>query len=133
MSGAVQYVLKGIGGYFRRDMHKRLAKYGLKVEDVMIEYHESKIALSRIDPEAARLRMIRQKRAFDISAKHKYLPEDKQPTIEETLGNFYMRDEILKAREEIFERFMLNRHTNNTLKDLYVNLKQKCSMFRFYL
>lgn len=28
MSGAVQYVLKGIGGYFRRDMHKRLAKYG---------------------------------------------------------------------------------------------------------
>ena len=70
MSGAVQYVLKGIGGYFRRDMHKRLAKYGyseiftmsrymflgLKVEDVMIEYHESKIALSRIDPEAARLR-----------------------------------------------------------------------------
>ena len=87
---------------------KRLAVYGLKLEDAYVESPDLEKALKRIDPQALVEREMRIKRAFDLSAKRKELPQEMQAKVD-PLG-LYLEDHLEIAKKDREEREQLNNY-----------------------
>ena len=87
---------------------KRLAAYGLKLEDAYVETPDMEKALNRIDPQVLVERERRIKRAFDLSAKRKELPLDMQQKVD-PLG-LYLEEHLEIAKRDREEREQLNNY-----------------------
>ena len=88
--------------YYQSIVHKQLAKYGLRYEDVIVAEHPDVVGALKYLPEAERVaRERRIRRAILLNLKHEYLPKEIQAI--QTPGKFYMREameEQRKIREE---------------------------------
>ena len=108
MSGIVRKVIGVAARTYQGMVSKRLAAFGLKLEDCYVESPDVEKALSRLDPQELLERERRIKRAFDLSAKKKYLPEEMQEKVD-PLG-LYLEDHIEIAKKEREERELLNNY-----------------------
>lgn len=105
MSGIVNRVINMAAASYQKAVSKRLAMYGLKLEDLYVEEPSVEKALSRLPPDVLQARERRIKRAFDLSAKKKTMPEelwDKKPLEE------YMESHIQIAKAEEDEKKSIN-------------------------
>mmetsp|Transcript_2211 Transcript_2211/g.2300 ORF Transcript_2211/g.2300 Transcript_2211/m.2300 type:complete len:105 (-) Transcript_2211:97-411(-) len=69
MSGLANGLIRTVAKQYQAIVAARLAPYGLKYNDLLVETEDVKGALTRIDPDILLERERRIKRAFDISAK----------------------------------------------------------------
>ncbi len=79
MSAMFEPVIKRFAGMYWRQVERRLRRYGLLYEDILIDQTpEMKEALRRLPKEEYVARAMRQKRAVDLGVKKLYLPEEMQ-------------------------------------------------------
>ena len=97
MSGIVQKVWSTAARTYQGMVSKKLAALGLKLEDCYVETPDVEKALKRLDPQEMLERERRIKRAFDLSAKKKYLPEEMQEKVD-PLG-LYLEDHVEIAKK----------------------------------
>lgn len=83
-----------------------LNQYGLKYDDIKIQDQDVELALKRLPPEELQLRARRYKRAFDISFKRKFLPDDLKKV--QTPLKPYVTPLIDDAKARRIERELLN-------------------------
>merc|ERR1712038_990482 len=90
-------VVGTVAKQYQKMVHKDLAKYGLRYEDVIIyENPDVQRALKYIPQEEVENRNRRIKRALDLSFKHKELPKHIQEVQEP--GKFYLADTMAEMR-----------------------------------
>ena len=107
MSGIVKKVIGMAAMQYQKIVAKRLAASGLKLEDLYVETEDVEKALSRIPADVLLERERRIKRAFDLSAKKKYIPEEMQDP--NPLGE-YLQENITIAKKEREERKLINQY-----------------------
>eukprot|EP00924_Labyrinthula_sp_SR-Ha-C_P009848 maker-scaffold_21-snap-gene-1.0-mRNA-1 protein AED:0.00 eAED:0.00 QI:138/1/1/1/1/1/2/106/109 len=105
-------LFKTIAKAYQKSVHKSLARYGLRYEDIIIsEGPDVKKALKYIPKEEVEARNRRLKRAIDLSFKQKCLPKEIQAQQEP--GKFYMADTMAEVRE-------IRRERERLLKSKYI-------------
>ena len=87
-------------------MFGKMAKLGVRYEDLLIENDDNQKALSWQDSGTIAMRDRRIKRAIDLSMKHTYLP-DHVAAVQDP-GNFYLADAVEEAKSLREEREYLN-------------------------
>eukprot|EP00388_Colpodella_angusta_P040921 GDKK01051672.1.p2 GENE.GDKK01051672.1~~GDKK01051672.1.p2 ORF type:complete len:108 (-),score=19.73 GDKK01051672.1:93-416(-) len=92
-------------GPYQKWLGQRLRVYGLKYDDIIIEKPVMMTALSRVDASTKQDRERRIARAFDLSAKRKYLA----PEVAAAYDPFehYLQDNIKVAELESDEKVYL--------------------------
>ncbi|KAJ1625328.1 cytochrome b-c1 complex subunit 7 [Pavlovales sp. CCMP2436] len=89
------------------DVYRRLAKVGLRYEDLYIETADVKLALSRLPKEALVAREQRLMRAMDISMKHKFLPDHiAQLHLEQSVSRSYLAPHVEAIKAAKNEKFL---------------------------
>eukprot|EP00611_Tribonema_gayanum_P012611 TRINITY_DN23247_c0_g1_i1.p1 TRINITY_DN23247_c0_g1~~TRINITY_DN23247_c0_g1_i1.p1 ORF type:complete len:109 (+),score=33.88 TRINITY_DN23247_c0_g1_i1:771-1097(+) len=93
---------------YQRNLGGTLKEYGLKYQDLLIEYDDVNTALERADPALVQARNRRLARASDVSLKQKPLP----PHIQELQHpfDFYLTPLIEEAKKEREERAAINKN-----------------------
>lgn len=88
-------------------LHKRLAKYGLRQDDLYdpVMDEDAAEALRRLPPHLILQRNARLRRALDLDMKHVYLEGELLKA--QTPGQHYMRSLLEEVRAERRERAML--------------------------
>jgi ubiquinol-cytochrome c reductase subunit 7 len=96
-----------LAAMYQRSVHTKLAKYGLRYEDIVVAEHPDVVSALKYIPEDERVgRERRIRRAMLLSLKHEYLPEEIQAV--QTPGKFYLRDAMEEQRKIREERERLN-------------------------
>mmetsp|Transcript_4691 Transcript_4691/g.4835 ORF Transcript_4691/g.4835 Transcript_4691/m.4835 type:complete len:110 (-) Transcript_4691:269-598(-) len=80
---------------------------GIKYQDLLIEHDDVAKAISRIEPDILHDRERRIKRAFDLSAKKKLLPDEKREGAQITF-DAYLEKNMQLANRDREERNILN-------------------------
>mmetsp|Transcript_14844 Transcript_14844/g.21070 ORF Transcript_14844/g.21070 Transcript_14844/m.21070 type:complete len:103 (-) Transcript_14844:223-531(-) len=95
-------LLKTVAKMYQKTVHKSLAQYGLRYEDILIaENPDLSRALDYLPKEEVNARQRRIRRAVDLSFKHEYLPKEIESVQEP--GKVYLEplmEEFKKIREE---------------------------------
>eukprot|EP01041_Mallomonas_annulata_P011180 gene11180-23359_t len=78
MSGLMNGIFRTVAKQYQKVVASRLAPYGLKYDDIIVEKDDVQTALARLDSQSQLERERRIKRAFDISSKKKPLPKELQ-------------------------------------------------------
>lgn len=86
-----------------RERETEMRGYGLWMDDFRDESPDVPEAEARLTAEETRGRIVRRKRAGDLSLKHKHLPREMWPTVEE-VRTPYMRVPIHQIRSEWIEK-----------------------------
>eukprot|EP00341_Mesodinium_pulex_P000826 CAMPEP_0116895496 /NCGR_PEP_ID=MMETSP0467-20121206/5008_1 /TAXON_ID=283647 /ORGANISM="Mesodinium pulex, Strain SPMC105" /LENGTH=117 /DNA_ID=CAMNT_0004566261 /DNA_START=25 /DNA_END=374 /DNA_ORIENTATION=+ len=97
-------LLKPLANYAKNERGRRLQKYGLLFEDIIIEEDAVVKALSRLPAAEVADRERRLFRAFDLNMKKKELPEEMR---DYDPYRSYLGELIEAAEEEQFEREVL--------------------------
>mmetsp|Transcript_2212 Transcript_2212/g.2301 ORF Transcript_2212/g.2301 Transcript_2212/m.2301 type:complete len:108 (-) Transcript_2212:87-410(-) len=105
MSGLANGLIRTVAKQYQAIVAARLAPYGLKYNDLLVETEDVKGALTRIDPDILLERERRIKRAFDISAKKKFLAPEFQSA---DTFDFYLKKDVEKVQLEREEREIIN-------------------------
>eukprot|EP01025_Chloroclados_australasicus_P040354 TRINITY_DN4207_c0_g1_i2.p2 TRINITY_DN4207_c0_g1~~TRINITY_DN4207_c0_g1_i2.p2 ORF type:complete len:134 (-),score=15.98 TRINITY_DN4207_c0_g1_i2:330-731(-) len=90
---------------YQKEVGAELAKYGLRVDDLLDpdSHPDIEEALRRTPQEVLDARMQRQKRAMDLSMKHTSMP--KELLERQTPFEFYLQDTLKRVQAEEGERY----------------------------
>jgi ubiquinol-cytochrome c reductase subunit 7 len=99
------FLMKPLAKWYQGLVFNRLAEYGMRYEDLLIEDDDLYKAHAWADKETMAMRDRRIKRAVDMSMKHTHLP--KEIAALQDPGNFYLSEHMQEAKKLREEREMI--------------------------
>lgn len=109
--GLVDLLPNSLVQAYRNNVASRLAEYGLKHDDILVETEDVVTAVSRMNPEEAALRQRRIRRAFDLSAKHEHMHIDPKNFNADDYLTSYLGDDVAEAEKEREEFNVITKQT----------------------
>ena len=109
--GLLDVLPKSLIQAYRNNMASRLAEYGLKHDDILIETEDVVTAVSRMNHEEAALRQRRIKRAFDLSGKHEHMHIDSKNFNADDYLETYLGEDLADAEREREEFNVITKQT----------------------
>jgi ubiquinol-cytochrome c reductase subunit 7 len=99
------FLLKPLARWYQKQVFGRMAEFGVRYEDLLIEDDDLAKAHAWAGKEEMAMRDRRIKRAVDMSMKHTHLP--KEIAAVQDPGNFYLSDHLQEAKKLREERELI--------------------------